>query len=63
MQAFPGQMVTITVKPEPGYQLEKLDVISDNNRVPVTQQVDTNNQYIFMMPSSNTTVLASFLKN
>ncbi len=63
MQAFPGQMVTITVKPETGYQLGELDVISDNNRVPVTQQAGTDNQYTFIMPGGNTTVLASFFKN
>lgn len=62
MQSFPDQIVTITVKPKPGYQLESLNVSAKNNEVPITRQNNENNQYSFTMPNSNVTVTASFSK-
>ncbi len=52
-------MVTITVKPDTGYQLAGLTVTDANgNRLTLTQKSDT--QYTFTMPASKVTVEATF---
>lgn len=50
-----GDNITLTVKPEDGYQLEKLTVAG----VDVTSKV-ANGQYSFPMPASNVAVSATF---
>ncbi|WP_049690133.1 SpaA isopeptide-forming pilin-related protein [Anaerococcus jeddahensis] len=50
-----GENITLTVKPEDGYQLEKLTVAG----VDKTNSVE-NGQYSFTMPASNVAVSATF---
>lgn len=57
--ASEGATVTITVKPDTGYELDSLTVTdADGNNVSLTKKSDT--QYIFTMPDSKVTVKASF---
>lgn len=59
MRAAQGSRVTITVKPDVGYQLASLTVRDGNgNAVAVTKQTETT--YTFTMPSSKVSVDASF---
>lgn len=58
-RAAQGSRVTITVKPDVGYQLASLTVRDGNgNAVSVTKQAETT--YTFTMPSSKVSVDASF---
>lgn len=58
-RAAQGNRVTITVKPDVGYQLASLTVRDGNgNAVAVTKQTETT--YTFTMPSSKVSVDASF---
>ena len=59
MRAAQGSRVTITVKPDVGYQLASLTVRDGNgNAVAVTKQTETT--YTFTVPSSKVSVDASF---
>lgn len=59
VRAAQGSRVTITVKPDAGYQLASLTVRDGNgNAVAVTKQTETT--YTFTMPSSKVSVDASF---
>lgn len=59
--ASKGATVTITVKPNSGYELDGLTVTDTNgDTVGLTQKSDT--QYTFTMPASKVTVEASFTK-
>ena len=54
-------IVTVTVKPDNGYKLDKLTVAdSDGNQVKLTNQGD--NKYNFAMPASSVDVKATFVK-
>lgn len=54
-------MVTITVKPDDGYELDSLTVTDKNgNTVKLTKKNDT--QYIFTMPASKVTINATFVE-
>ena len=56
-----GDTVTITVKPDKGYELDDLTVTDKNgNELKVTRKSDT--RYTFTMPSGKVTVEASFAK-
>ena len=56
-----GDTVTITVKPDKGYELDELTVTDKNgNEVKVTRKSDT--RYTFTMPASRVTVEASFVE-
>lgn len=60
-RAAKGATVTITVKPDEGYELDELVVIdSDNNLLKVTDK--GNGKYSFTMPASKVTVEATFTK-
>lgn len=60
-RADKGDTVTITVKPNDGYQLDKLTVTDKNgNTVKLTSK--GSNKYTFTMPASKVTVEASFAK-
>ena len=59
--ASKGTTVTITVKPNDGYELDKLTVTDkDGNRLPISDQ--GNGKYTFTMPSGKVSVDASFSK-
>lgn len=59
--ASKGTTVTITVKPDSGYELDDLAVTDKNgDAVKLTRKSDT--QYTFTMPASKVTVEASFTK-
>lgn len=59
--ASKGTTVTITVKPNDGYELSKLTVIDQSgNRLSLNDQ--GNGRYIFIMPAGNVQVDASFRK-
>lgn len=57
--ALPGQNIGIIVKPDQGYQLEELRVISDKDEL-VTAPV--NDMNLFQMLDSDVTVKASFVE-
>ena len=58
-RAAKNATVTITVKPDEGYELDKLTVTdADGETVELTQKSDT--KYTFKMPASKVTVEASF---
>lgn len=59
--ASKGTTVTITVKPDAGYELDDLTVTDKNgDSVKLTKKNDT--KYTFIMPASKVTVDASFVK-
>ena len=55
-----GDTVTITVKPDPGYELDELTVTAGGADVKLTQKSDT--KYTFTMPASRVSVAVSFVK-
>lgn len=57
--ALPGQNIGIIVKPEPGYQLDELTVVSD--RDPSTS-APVNDMNLFQMLDSDVTVKATFVE-
>ena len=58
-RAEKGETVTITVKPDEGYELGKLTVTDkDGDKVTLTQKDD--NKYTFKMPAGKVTVKATF---
>ena len=58
-RAEKGDTVTITVKPDEGYELEELTVTDkDGGKVTITQKDD--NKYTFKMPAGKVTVTATF---
>ena len=58
-RAEKGDTVTITVKPDEGYELEELTVTDkDGGKVTLTQKDD--NKYTFKMPAGKVTVTATF---
>ena len=56
-----GDTVTITVKPDKGYELDDLTV-TDKNGKEVKVTVGKNGKYTFTMPASKVTVEATFAK-
>ena len=59
--ATKGSTVTVTVKPDDGYQLDKLTVTdAKGNTISVTDK--GNGKYIFTMPASKVTVTPTFVK-
>ena len=59
--ASKGTTVTITVKPDDGYELDKLTVTDkDGNRLPLSDK--GNSKYTFTMPSGKVSVDAAFSK-
>ena len=61
-RADKGDTVTITVKPNDGYELDTL-VVTDKNGNTVKLTDKGNGKYTFTMPSSQVTVNASFAKD
>lgn len=60
-RATKGTTVTITVKPDAGYQLEELEVL-DKNGEPLPLKEQANGKFSFQMPDSKVTVQASFVQ-
>ena len=61
-QAQSGTVVTLTITPDEGYRLEKLEALdSADQAVELTRQ--ENGTYTFEMPESAVTVTASFVRN
>ncbi len=59
--AAKGSTVTVTVKPDDGYQLDKLTVAdAKGNTIAVTKQSDS--KYTFTMPDSKVTITPTFRK-
>lgn len=58
-RATKGTTVTITVKPDAGYQLEELEVL-DKNGEPLPLKELANGKFSFQMPNSKVTVQATF---
>ena len=60
--ASKGSTVTLTVKPDEGYQLDKLTVTDkDGKEISVTEKED--GKYAFTMPASKVSVSAAFTKS
>ena len=60
-KAASGTKVTLTVTPDEGYELEKLEVTKDDKTtVDLTEKNSKKIQYTFIMPSAKVTVTASF---
>ena len=57
--ALPGQTIGIIVKPDKGYQLDQITVVSDNDPSQTTYVSDDN---LFQMPESDVTVRATFVE-
>ena len=57
--ASKGQTVTITVKPDAGYELDEL-VVTDKNGGEISVSDESDTKYTFTMPSSKVTVKATF---
>lgn len=57
--ASKGQTVTITVKPDAGYELDEL-VVTDKNGGEISVSHESDTKYTFTMPSSKVTVKATF---
>ena len=58
--ALPGQNIGIIVKPDPGYQLDELTVVSDSD--PSTS-APVNDMNLFQMLDSDVTVKATFVES
>lgn len=59
--ASKGKTVTITVKPDAGYELDKLTV-TDKNGDEISVKRESDTKYTFTMPSGKVTVKATFAK-
>lgn len=59
--ASEDETVTITVKPNYGYQLDELEVVLDNGKAIRLKQTNTN-VYTFVMPDESVEIVASFEK-
>lgn len=60
-RATKGTTVTITVKPDAGYQLEALEVLDKNGEALPLKEL-ANGKFSFQMPDSKVTVQASFVQ-
>ncbi len=61
VRASKNSTITITVKPDEGYELSKLTVTDKNgDKIKVTDK--GNDKYTFTMPASNAEISASFVK-
>ena len=60
-RATKGTTVTITVKPDAGYQLEELEVLDKNGESLPLKEL-ANGKFSFEMPNSKVTVQASFVQ-
>lgn len=60
-RATKGTTVTITVKPDAGYQLEELEVLDKNGEALPLKEL-ANGKFSFQMPDSKVTVQASFVQ-
>lgn len=60
-RATKGTTVTITVKPDAGYQLEELEVLDKNGEALPLKKL-ANGKFSFQMPDSKVTVQASFVQ-
>lgn len=60
-RATKGTTVTITVKPDAGYQLEELEVLDKNGESLPLKEL-ANGKFSFQMPDSKVTVQASFVQ-
>ncbi len=60
-RATKGRTVTITVRPDEGYELDKL-IATDKNGSSIKLTSKGNNQYSFVMPGSKVTIEVSFVK-
>lgn len=60
-RATKGTTVTITVKPDAGYQLEELEVLDKNGEALPLKEL-ANGKFSFEMPNSKVTVQASFVQ-
>lgn len=60
-RATKGTTVTITVKPDAGYQLEELEVLGKNGESLPLKEL-ANGKFSFQMPDSKVTVQASFVQ-
>lgn len=60
-RATKGTTVTITVKPDAGYQLEELEVLDKNGEALPLKEL-ANGKFSFQMPNSKVTVQASFVQ-
>lgn len=60
-RATKGTTVTITVKPDAGYQLEELEVLDKNGETLPLKEL-ANGKFSFQMPDSKVTVQASFVQ-
>lgn len=58
-RATKGTTVTITVKPDAGYQLEELEVLDKNGEALPLKEL-ANGKFSFQMPNSKVTVQATF---
>ena len=58
--ALPGQNIGIIVKPDPGYQLDELTVVSDSDP---TTSAPVNDMNLFQMLDSDVTVRATFVES
>lgn len=60
-RATKGTTVTITVKPDAGYQLEELEALDKNGEALPLKEL-ANGKFSFQMPDSKVTVQASFVQ-
>lgn len=60
-RATKGTTVTITVKPDAGYQLEELEVLDKNGEALPLKEL-ANGKFSFQMPDSKVTVQATFAR-
>lgn len=60
-RATKGTTVTITVKPDAGYQLEELEVLDKNGEALPLKEL-ANGKFSFQMPDSKVTAQASFVQ-
>lgn len=60
-RATKGTTVTVTVKPDAGYQLEELEVLDKNGEALPLKEL-ANGKFSFQMPDSKVTVQASFVQ-
>jgi len=56
-----GNTITITVKPNDGYELENI-IVLDKNDKKVTIKDNSNGNYTFTMPQSNVKIIVTFKK-
>ena len=56
------EKVKFTIIPENEYEIEKIEIIDENNNIISYRKTSKNNEYEFIMPDTNVTIIPTYRK-